>query len=271
MAAAMLCFTTLDTIMRALYAEHPLPMLVFVRNLVQVAALALLVPVIGPGFTRTRRVGIHILRGICLVLTTVFITLALGNLPMAQTYSITFSTPLMATVLAAVALGERPSTAQWVCIFIGLVGVVIVLDPQDFVFGPALLYPLAMAFFNAVLYVLTRYAGQQEGPLTLVFWASLAALAICLAGLPFYAVPIPLTACALLAVGGVAGTAAHLMITGACRLAPMAVVSPILYSQIVWAGLIGWLVFEEVPAAHVMMGSALIIACGIVTLRSRTT
>jgi drug/metabolite transporter (DMT)-like permease len=268
MALAMLCFTTLDSIMRALYAEHPLAMIVFIRNLVQVAGLSILMPVIGTRVMRTQRVGIHVLRGACMVLSTVFITLALVNLPMAQTYSITFSTPLMATIIAAVALGERPAGLQWLCIFVGLVGVVIVLHPQDFVFGIALIYPLAMAFFNAALFVLTRYAGRQEGAVTLVFWASVAALAICLVGLPFYAVPVPLEACLLLAFGGGVGTLAHLMVVAAFRRAPTAVVSPILYTQIIWATLIGWLVFEEVPAAHVMFGSLLIIASGIVILRS---
>lgn len=268
MAAAMLCFTTLDSVMRALYAEHPLPMLVFIRNLVQAAGLSLLIPLAGPRIVRTGRAGIHVLRGACMVLTTIFMTLALAHLPMAQTYSITFSTPLMATVMAAIALGERPTGRHWACIFFGLIGVVIVLDPTDFVVGLALVYPLAMAFSNATLYVLTRYAGRKEGPITLVFWASLAALAICLAGLPFYAVPVPLTACVMLVLGGSLGTLAHLMVAAAFQRAPTAVVSPILYSQIVWATLIGWIAFDEIPGAHVLIGSALIIASGIVILRS---
>jgi drug/metabolite transporter (DMT)-like permease len=267
MASAMLCFTTLDSVMRALYAEHPLSMLVFIRNLVQVVALSLLVPVLGPQIMVTRRIGIHVLRGACMVLTTVFITLSLGNLPMAQTYSITFSTPLMASVLAAIALGERPSRLQWMCIVIGFAGVVIVLNPRDLVVSGALIYPLAMAFFNALLYVLTRYGGRQEGPLTLVFWASLAALVICLAGLPFYAVAIPMSAYLLLIAGGTFGTLGHLMIAAAFRRAPTAVVSPLLYSQIVWATLIGWFVFGEIPEPHVVMGGLVVIASGVAVLR----
>lgn len=268
MSGAMLCFTALDTVMRSLHAEHPLAMLVFVRNLVQAVGLSLLVPVVGIRAVVTRRRSLHALRGACTVLTTVFIILALAHLPMAQAYSITFSTPLIATLMAAVALGERPGWRQWTCVCAGLVGVVIVLDPQNFTLRAALLYPLAMAFFNACLYVLTRYAGREEGPFTLVFWASLAALTICLAGLPFYAVAIPLNAWLLLVVGGGLGTMAHLMIAGAFRLAPTATVSPILYTQIIWASLIGWLVFDEVPALHVAIGSAIIIASGIVILRS---
>jgi len=268
MSGAMLCFTTLDTLMRSLYVEHPLPMLIFIRNLVQAAGLSLLIPVFGRRSVRTGRIGIHVMRGACMVLTTVFIILALAHLPMAQAYSITFSTPLMATVIAAVALGERPGPAQWICVGTGLLGVVIVLDPRGFTLGAALLYPLAMAFFNACLFVLTRYAGRSEGPYTLVFWASLAAVTFCLLGLPFYAVPLPLTAYALLIVGGTLGTLAHLMIAGAFRLAPTVTVAPMLYTQIIWASLVGWLVFEEVPALHVVIGSAVIIASGVLLLRA---
>jgi drug/metabolite transporter (DMT)-like permease len=170
-------------------------------------------------------------------------------------------------VLAALALGERPSPLQWICILIGFVGVVIVLNPRDLVGGGALVYPLAMAFSNALLYVLTRYGGRQDGPLTLVFWASLTALLICLAGLPFYAVPIPMSAYLLLIAGGTFGTLGHLMIAAAFRRAPTAVVSPLLYSQIVWATLIGWFVFGEVPTLQVAVGSAVVIASGVAVLR----
>jgi drug/metabolite transporter (DMT)-like permease len=101
------------------------------------------------------------------------------------------------------------------------------------VFNLAILYPFTMAVANAVLYVLTRYGGRQEGSVALVFWASVSALAICLCGLPFYAEALPLKAYLLLIAGGVAGTAAHLMMAAALRRSPTAVVSPMLYSQIV--------------------------------------
>lgn len=268
MAVAMLCFTTLDTLLRTLYADYPLEMIVLVRNLVQVVALAMLVPVMGPQVIATRHRGIHALRGACMVLTTIFIVLALTHLPMAQAYSITFSTPLMATLMAALVLGERLARRQVLCVCAGLGGVVIVLDPRGFTIEAALIFPLAMAFFNACLYVLTRYAGRTEGAFTLVFWASLAAFLICLMGLPFFAAPLPLTACLLLVLGGSVGTIAHLMIAAAFRLAPTVTVAPMLYTQIVWASLIGWLVFGEAPELNVVAGSMVIIASGVFLLRA---
>jgi drug/metabolite transporter (DMT)-like permease len=267
MAAAMLCFTTLDSVMKTLHTEHPLSMLVMVRNLVQVVALGLLVPAIGGEGVRTKRYGLHFLRGACMVLSTIFITLSLGHLSLAQTYSITFSTPLMATLIAALALGERPSLTQWACIAIGFGGVLLVVDPQHAAAGPALLFPLAMAFFNAVLYVLTRYGGLKESPVTLVFWGSLGALLICLCGLPFYAAWLPIEAYLLLVAGGLAGTAGHLMMAAAFRRAPTAVIAPLLYTQIVWATLIGWFFFQEVPPANAVIGGAVVVASGIGVLR----
>jgi len=108
MVSAMLCFVILDSILKHLAGRgFGIGMLVTVRNLVQVLALIALAPMMGRSVLRPRRLGLNAGRGLCAVLTTVFITLSLTHLPMAQTYAVTFSAPLMAAVLASLVLGER--------------------------------------------------------------------------------------------------------------------------------------------------------------------
>jgi drug/metabolite transporter (DMT)-like permease len=267
MAAAMLCFTCLDAILKSLVATHGLGMLVTVRNLVQVLLLAALAPLFGVGTLRTRRYGFHLVRGACIAASTFLIVLALARLPMAQTYAITFSAPLMATLLAAIALDERPRPAQWGLIAAGFAGVLVALEPGAPSFGPVLLLPLGMAAANAVFHVLTRYGGRDEQALTLVFWGSAAALFWCLLGLPLFFERLPAGAIGLLVVAGTLGTLAHLFIAAAFRRAPTATVSPILYTQIIWAALVGYLAFGETPSAAALLGGGIVAASGIALVR----
>ncbi len=267
MAGAMLCFVSLDSILKALVVEHGVGMLVTVRNLVQVVLLAAIAPFFGPGMLRTRQLPLHMARGLCVVATTVLVTLSLAHLPMTQTYAITFSAPLIASLLAAFFLQERPGVAQWALILAGFAGVLVALGPGTPSFGPALLFPLGMAAANAIYHVLTRVAGRTEAAMTLAFWGGAVALMWCLLALPMLYAPLPPKAIGLLVVGGAFGTLAQLLAAAAFKRAPTATVSPILYTQIVWAGIVGYLVFNEVPPLGTVIGGAIVTASGIALVR----
>ncbi len=265
MLGAMLCLTLLDSLLKHLSVHHPIGPLVFFRNLVQVTVLLVVARAAAPQALRTQQLGLHLVRGACLFATTVLITLSLGHLPMAQTYALTFSAPLMATLLALVFLGERPRTAQWVCMGLGFAGVLIALDPAG-ALSLAMLFPLAQAMANAVFYVLTRHAGRLEGALTLVLWAGIGALVTGSVGLVSFQ-PMELNAWLLLCAAGLLGTCGQLLMAGAFRRAPTAVVSPLVYSQIVWAMLLGFLLFDEVPSASAIVGGLVVAASGIGVVR----
>jgi drug/metabolite transporter (DMT)-like permease len=266
MISAVLSFTILDTSLKALSAEHPLAVLVFVRNLVQVMSIAALVPFMGWSALATRRHGLHAVRGGCLVLATVLLTLSLSHLPMTQTYALSFSTPLIAAILAAAALGERPSGAQWAAIVTGFAGVLVALDPRGEM-RLALVLPLAMAGANAVMHVLTRRAGNSDSAICMVFWAGLSATVISAFALPGYYAPMPLFAWAWMTAAGLFGTAGHLLLAAAFRRAPTAVVSPLVYTQMAWAMLIGWFAFGEWPTLSSLSGGVIVAVSGIAVVR----
>lgn len=267
MVSATLCFTSLDAILKSLAHEHGLGMLVLVRNLVQVLLLSALAPIVGRQIFHTRRFALHAARGACIVATTVLIVLALVHLPMSQSYAITFSAPLMASLLALVVLKERPQPAQWLLIVIGFAGVVVAIGPGTPNFGWPLLYPLGMAAANAIFYVLTRYGSRSEETLTLVFWGAAMASLWCLLAVPAIYEPLPPRALGLLVIAGGFGTLAHLFAAAAFRRAPTATVSPLLYSQIVWATLIGYVAFGETPPTTALIGGAIVAASGIGIVR----
>ncbi len=264
MIAAVACFTILDTILKILVQRHDPWFLAWGRNLFQVAYLTAMMPWLGrERMLRTSRPLLHAARGGLLLLSTVFIILALRHLPMAQTYAITFSTPLIATVVAALALGERPSPARWSCIVVGLAGVLVALQPTAPAAGVHLLFPLAMAVSNALFHVLTRYAGRDEDPLALLFYVALFACLTVSVGLPWMWETMPVAGWALLGVGGAFGTLAHVLMIQAFRRVPTAVASPMVYTQIVFAGVLGFAVFGEIPTAATLVGGGIVAASGI--------
>jgi drug/metabolite transporter (DMT)-like permease len=270
MIVAVANFSSLDTILKVLVAHHGPGFLVWGRNLFQVVYLCALMPVFGPGrMLRTRRPVVQTARGLLLVLSTIFVVLALRVMPLAQTYAIGFSTPLIATVVAALALGERASPVRWTLIAVGFVGVLVALRPDAPNAGTYLIYPVAMALSNALYHVLTRYAGRDEDPLAMLFHAGFFALLFSSLALPWTWQWMAAGDWALLAVGGAFGTVGHLLLIEAFRRAPTAIVSSMLYTQIVTASSLGYLVFGDVPTIPTLLGAAIVAASGFAIIRSR--
>ncbi len=270
MTAATACYTSLDTVLKFLAPHYSLGMIVFGRNLAQTILLLALAPIIGFGMFRTAHPLLQVMRGALLIVTTIFIMLALVNLPMAQTYALVFSTPLIATVVAFVFLREKPLAIQWILIVTGFLGIILALRPGTPEFGPVLAYPLIMAAANAVFYVMTRYVARTDSPMSSVFWASASATALAGMGLPFYFEPIAATDLPLFCLAGALGTSAHMLMTSAFRRASTAVVTPIIYTQIVWAVLIGYFLFDEVPDAITLAGAIVVAGSGIALSRIKS-
>ena len=263
-------FVGLDSILKILAARHDVLFLSWGRNLVQVGLLALLIPFFGlRRMVSTRHPVIQFWRGALLVGTTVFIVLALQRMPLAQTYAVTFCAPALAALLALIFLGERASPWRWACIGLGFVGVLVALQPGGPDAGLHLLFPLGMAAANAMFHVLTRAIAPDEEPIAMLFLVGVVALGLTSLALPWTWTTLTPGEWLLLVVGGVFGTLAHLLLILAFRLAPTAVVSPMIYTQIVSAAFVGWLVFGETPSPSTIAGAAIVIASGIALVRTR--
>lgn len=270
MVVATFCFVSLDSILKLLAARHEVLFLAWGRNLFQVVYLAAMMPFLGARrMLATRHPVIQVARGAALVGTTVFVVLALKTMPLAQTYAITFSAPLAATILAVVFLKERPSLVRWAWIVAGFAGVMVALQPTAPEAGAHLAFPLAMALANACYHVLTRAIAGDEDPLAMLFHVGFFALLITCLALPWSWSAMAAWEWGLLAIGGAFGTLAHLLLIAAFRRAPTAVVSPMIYTQIVAACLLGYVVFGEVPTPATLLGAVIVVASGIGLIRSK--
>lgn len=199
----------------------------------------------------------------------------LGLLPLPEVTAIGYAAPLLTVVFAAMFLGEEVRTFRLAAVFLGLVGVGVVLGPRLTVFssdtietaaafGAMLVLMGAVCAALAQIYV--RKMVQTEQTSAIVFYFSLTSTLLSLLTLPFgWVVPAPSEA-GLLVVAGVLGGMGQIFLTSAYRYAAASVVAPIDYASMVMAIGIGYFVFSEVPTLQMLAGAGLIIFAGVLII-----
>lgn len=296
-ALAVSLFSANDMAIKVLSGDYALHQVVMLRSMAgMVMLLAVMLPLAG-GFPalRTRRLGLHLLRGCCVVFANMSFFLGLAALPIAEGVAIFFVSPLIITVFSVVFLGEQVGWRRWTAIAVGFVGVLVVLRPGTEVFQLASLFPVAAAFGYATLHMLTRYIGRTESALTMSFYIQLTFILVSagiglsvgdgrFAGTGDASLEFLLRAWvmpeggdwAILAAIGAATAFGGFFISQAYRVAEAAVVAPFEYVAIPLAVLWGVLVFDEWPDAVAWIGIALIAGAGLfmvwreATLRTAT-
>ena len=221
----------------------------------------------GPGFgsLRTKRVGAHVGR-MALGLTAMALNFAaMILLPLAEATAIGFSVPIFSTVLAAMVLGEPTGRWRWGAVAAGFLGVLLIVQPgtgQVPILGASV--ALIAALLTASVTITIRHLGKTERATTTVFWfaaSSLVPLGVMM--IWFAGAHDPVT-WAILAGLALAGGLAQLTLTGALRLAPVALVMPMDYTSLLWAVLLGTWIFGELPTPWIWIGAPIIIASGLV-------
>jgi len=207
----------------------------------------------------------HVWRS-CLGLLSMGLTFqALILLPLADATAINFTAPIFATILSFLILREDVGLHRWGAVVLGFVGVLIVARPG----GSSLpILGIAIALVGAVgqagVTTTLRHLQRSENVAAIVFWFAIAGIVVGGLLMPFFGRLHGLTALALVVAGGLAGGAGQLLMTSSLR-APVSVVSPFDYLQIVAATIYGWLLFSDVPSLHTILGAALIAGSGIYT------
>ena len=242
-----------------------LPEIMFYR---QFGASILVTAIIaaGPGLAtvRTQRPLAHLTRMAVGVVSMGFTFGAIMLLPLAEATTIAFSTPIFATILGALVLGEPTGRRRWSAVALGFVGVVIVVQPGGHAIPLAgALCGLAAALLTAVVFVLVRQIGRHEPAMTIVWWFSVSSLVpLGLVYLP-QAVAHPPVVWLLLAMVGIAGGLAQLTMTGSLKLGPVSVVVPFDYTSLLWATAFGWVFFGTLPGEATWIGAPIIVASGL--------
>lgn len=216
---------------------------------------------------RTGRPLAHLWRG-AIGLTTLCLGFsALAFLPLAEATTIGFAAPLFAVMLSALVLGEPVGRYRWSAVAIGFVGMLVVMRPEGRHLPPAGLLLAALAAFGAGIVTITiRQVGRTESTQTTVLWFTLFSILVTGALMPVFAQAHDGRVWLLLLALGAVGGTSQICLTASLRFAPVAVVAPFDYVQLIWSVLLGWLVFAQQPLATTWAGAAIIMASGLYTL-----
>jgi len=240
----------------------------FYRQIGSVVCAATFVA-IGPGFgsLKTKRFKAHAVRMAIGVVAMLLNFLMVMLLPLAEATAIGFSVPIFATLLAALVLGEPTGKWRWGAVIAGFIGVLVIVQPGSghiSAYGGAV--AIGAAVSTACATIAIRHLGATEAVATTVFWFGATSLVPLGLAMPFVAHAHDATTFAAIAGLSLAGGIAQLALTGALRLAPVSLVMPMDYSALLWATLLGLLIFNQQPSHWTWLGAPIVIGAGLVIL-----
>jgi drug/metabolite transporter (DMT)-like permease len=228
-----------------------------------VATTAAVLPSRGLSVLRTAHPKFQVLRGVLLMMTSLFAFFSLRYMPVGEFTAIVMITPLVITLLASTSLGEKVSPMRWALVTGGFVGTMVIIRPGADSFEWATLLPLGLVICNSWFQVLTSRLAKTEDPVTMHLYTGWVATLLASLALPF--VWQPLSSWSLwgwLTLMGVAGAVGHFLLILAYQRAPAATLTPYLYIQIGFAMLGGWIAFSHVPDRWSLLGILTIAVCG---------
>jgi len=263
MLAAMFAFSINDVMGKWLVATYGVAQLLLIRSF---AAALMLAPAIHRTGWRAivfqDRPWLHVARAICSTAEVAFFYWAVIYLPLADAVAFYLACPIFVTLFAIIFLKEKVGWRRWLAIVVGFIGVLIAVNPTGAGMGWPALIAISGTILFAALNILTRkLAGANE--VALVTWQVASALLFGLLVAPFRWVQPSLFDFACLGLLGIVATLAHMGVNRSLKYAPAATVVPYQYTLIVWAVILGFLFFGDIPKPHVLVGSAIIVAAGL--------
>lgn len=271
MSAGMCALTANDTLVKFVSQSLPPAQLIFLRGVFASALLLALVQATGAlrQFPRLLDRRVLLRAGLDAVATMAYL-LALFHLPLANATAINMAVPLFITLFAIVAFGERVGGARWLAIVAGFAGVLLVVQPKGDAFNGYSLLCLLATLLNASRDVVTRTIARTIP--TLLITLSTALAVTLLSGLwtatqPWQ--PVRWNQLGLLALAAVVLSAGYFLLTLAMRAGEMSVIAPFRYASLLFAIVLGYLVWGDVPNALAVGGIVLLVAGGLGILRAR--
>lgn len=271
MVAGIFCLATMDSLAKWLGERYPIQQVAFFRGFFALIPVAVLVAMSGGlRSLRSHRPGLHLLRGLLATLSLFCFITALRFLPLAEATAISFATPLFVTALSVPLLRERVGPRRWAAVLVGFLGVLVMVRPGVAAFQPASLLVLGTAFGYGLVMLTARRFAASETTAAMVFYVTLVPLIAAALLLPFgWRTPEPAHLPQFVAIGLLGGMA-MLFLTLAFRHAPAAVCAPFDYTALVWAAVIGWMVWRDFPEPVVWLGAAIVVASGLYIIHRET-
>ena len=215
---------------------------------------------------KTKSPILQIFRSVILVAEMCITILAFTLLGLAETHAIFASYPLIIAMLSGPILGEYVGWRRWLAISVGFIGILIILNPGNGIFSPYALVPLAGAILFALYGLLTRYVGQYDNSITSFFWTGVVgSIAMTVVGLNFWD-PVSKSDWSIMLLLSASGVVGHYLLIKCYEVAEASAVQPFAYLQLIWASMIGIIIFGEQITTNVLIGACIIVGAGLFTL-----
>lgn len=198
--------------------------------------------------------------------STFLVVTSLALLPLNEVVAILFVGPLFVAILAGPILGEKVSIHRWGAVLVGFTGMLIMVRPGSDAFQFAALLPVCAALVASVRDIVTRKISEGESSTAILFYSTVALTFVGLATAPFGWKPMDMTAFAITILAGALFGLGHYFIIEGFRYAEASVVAPYRYVNVVWAALLGYLLWGEIPTIWIVVGVPLVIGSGLYIL-----
>jgi drug/metabolite transporter (DMT)-like permease len=268
MCGAVACFAVLDTIAKYLNLHMSTLEVAWARYTgAFLFPFVLSNPWTWPERIVTLRPGLQLGRSVLLLGSTLCNFAALRYLQLDEALALIFSTPFLVAALSGPILGEWVRWRRWTAIAVGFFGILVVTRPGIGSMHPAALLSLAAAMFYALYAIMTRILARTDSNATTLFYSNIVGAVALVPALPFvWSTPTDPLIIALMVGAGAIGSIGHYLLIAAHRLAPAAVLSPFIYTEIVLVIALGFLVFGDLPSRWTLAGAAIVIASGLYIL-----
>jgi drug/metabolite transporter (DMT)-like permease len=245
---------------------HPFEV-AFFRNLFGLLVVVPFVVRYGFGILRTERLPLHSLRAVLNAAGMLLFFYGLSAAPLATVTALSFTAPIFVTVLAVLFLGEVVRIKRWTAIILGFTGALVVLRPTQATVGPGELATLASSMVWAGALLVIKILGRTEKSVTIITYMSLLMMPISLVAASFFWTWPTLEQLGVLIAIGILGSLGQLLMTQALKEGDASVVMPFDFFKLIWATLLGYLFFAEIPDLFTWIGGAMIFGSAVYIAR----
>jgi drug/metabolite transporter (DMT)-like permease len=265
---ATLLFAYNDTANKFLLTDYNVPMVTAIRYIGHcLLMLALVAPFHGREMVRTQRTSLVIVRAASLALGSFLVSLALQRMPVAETTAIVYLCPVLVVALSGPILKEKVGILAWIAAFIGFAGVLLIARPGSGLDPLGVLFVLGNVVVAVAYNLLSRVLAKTERTMAMLFYSALVgaiAFGIFLPWTLHGAAPTPLQLFLFFSLG-LSAWLGHYCFTQSYRYAPAAFIAPLSYVHLLWAAVLGWLIFGHSPEPLAVAGMSLVALAGVLS------
>ena len=262
--ASVACFAMMDACVKWL-DQFPVGEVLFSRFFFGLIPILMLVPKSEfKTFYKTTRPKLHAFRAVTGTLAIIALFVALREIPLADVVSLTFGGPIFVTLGSIFFLSEKVGLRRWTAVFIGFLGMLFIVKPAYDELNIYYIFPIIFCIFFACVALSIRSLSSTEPNYRIALYFSLLSMLVGLATLPFGWVMPSKFELTLLIFTGIVGSVANILLTISLRIAEASLVTPTKYLNLVFAILLGYFIWSEIPKALTLIGAGLIITSSII-------